>query len=134
MVSFAPSGALAKLPLIHDDSLNNRARVPTWTDWFKAAGIDEIDVSRGLRFNSADHTLDAVSEGAGALLAHDVLAYDDLRTGHLVVPVPLVLPSGRAYHFLCPRRRTDAPQVRAFGDWVKQEMAGLDWTKVRGLK
>ena len=26
------------------------------------------------------------SKGAGVLLAHDVLAYDDLRTGRLVIP------------------------------------------------
>ncbi len=128
---FRTPAALARLPLIHDDTLNNRARVPTWDDWFKAAGVDGIDVSRGLRFNSADHALDAASEGAGVVLAHDLLAYDDLRTGRLAIPVPLTLPSGRAYHFVCPKRRVDAPQVRAFRDWIKQEMAALDWKLVR---
>jgi hypothetical protein len=33
-------------------------------------------------------------EDAGALLAKDVLAYDDLRTGRLVMPFDLTLPSG----------------------------------------
>src|SRR5262249_27583853 len=105
--------ALARAPLIHDDTLANYARVPTWADWFKAAGIDDVDVSRGLRFNSADHALDAASEGAGVLLAHDLLAYDDLRTGRLTIPVALALPSGRAYHFVCPKSRRERPQVRA---------------------
>lgn len=123
---------LARMPLIHDDTLINRARVPTWTDWFNAAGIDGVDVSRGLRFNSADHALDAASEGAGVLLAHDVLAYDDLRSGRLAIPVPLTLPSGRAYHFVRPKRRTEAPELRAFRRWIKQEIAALDWTLVRG--
>jgi hypothetical protein len=29
---------LACMPLIHDDMLADRPHVPTWTDWFKAAG------------------------------------------------------------------------------------------------
>ena len=127
-------GALARLPLIHDDTLNNRARVPTWADWFKAADVDGVDVSRGLRFNSADHALDAASEGAGVLLAHDLLAYDDLRTGRLTIPVALTLPSDRAYHFVCPKRRIDTAQVQAFRAWIKQEIAALDWKSIRGMK
>ncbi|HEY4859895.1 MAG TPA: LysR substrate-binding domain-containing protein, partial [Xanthobacteraceae bacterium] len=77
--------ALKGVPLIHDDTLAGRAKVSTWAEWFKAAGVEGVDVSRGLRFNSADHALDAAGEGAGVLLAHDVLAYDDLRTGRLVI-------------------------------------------------
>jgi LysR family transcriptional regulator, glycine cleavage system transcriptional activator len=72
---------LARAPLIHDDTLAHRADVPTWADWFAAARVDGVDLSRGLRFNSSDHALDAAGEGAGVLLAHDLLAYDDLRTG-----------------------------------------------------
>ena len=38
-------------------------------------------VARGLRFTSSDHAIDAAGEGAGVLLAHDIMAYDWLRTG-----------------------------------------------------
>jgi LysR family transcriptional regulator, glycine cleavage system transcriptional activator len=124
--------ALKHLPLIHDDTLAGYAGVPTWADWFKAAGVEGVDVSRGLRFNSADHALDAASEGAGVLLAHDVLAYDDLRTGRLVIPVQLAVRSGRAYHFVCPTSRRDHPHVQAFRSWIKQEVAALDWSQVYG--
>jgi LysR family glycine cleavage system transcriptional activator len=119
---------LAHVPLIHDDSLPPRARVPTWTDWFKAAGIDGVKIARGLSFNSADHALDAASEGAGVLLVQNILAYDHLRTGRLVIPVPLALPSGRAYFLVYPRRGRERPQVQAFIRWIKQEFAALDWT------
>ena len=126
--------ALARAPLIHDDTLVNRISVPTWSDWFKAAGIDGVDVSRGLRFNSADHALDAASEGAGVLLAHDLLAYDDLRTGRLTIPVTLVLPSGRAYHLVCAKGRRERPQVQAFRRWIRQEVAALDWKPIGAAK
>jgi LysR family glycine cleavage system transcriptional activator len=124
--------ALKSVPLIHDDALANQAGVPTWTDWFKAAGVEGVDVTRGLRFNSADHALDATGEGTGVLLAHDVLAYDDLRTGRLVIPVPLALRSGRAYHFVCAKSRQEHAHVQAFRAWIKQEVAALDWRKIEG--
>ncbi len=120
--------SLTHVPLIHDDTLPSRARVPTWTDWFKAAGIDGVAIARGLSFNSADHALDAASEGAGVLLVQNILAYDHLRTGRLVIPVPLALPSGRAYFLVYPKRGRERPQVQAFIRWVKQEFSALDWT------
>jgi LysR family transcriptional regulator, glycine cleavage system transcriptional activator len=79
---FTSPDMLKGVPLIHDDSLSSRAVMPNWAGWFAAAGVRDADVSRGLRFNSADHALDATVEGAGVLLALDALAYDGLRTGH----------------------------------------------------
>jgi LysR family glycine cleavage system transcriptional activator len=121
---------LARLPLIHDETLLQRAAMPTWADWFKVAGVDGVDVSRGLRFSSADHALDATVEGAGVLLAHDVLAYDDLRTRRLIIPFELKLRSGRAYYFVCPKRQQQRPNVQAFRTWIKEEAAALDWGKL----
>ena len=124
--------ALARAPLIHDDTIAHLANVPTWTDWFATAGVGAVDVSHGLRFNSSDHALDATGEGAGVLLAHDLLAYDDLRTGRLVIPIALSLHSGRAYHLVRPKFQRESAKVRAFRDWIKQEIAALDWTHIRG--
>jgi LysR family glycine cleavage system transcriptional activator len=129
----ATPAALAQAPLIHDDSMVGRPNVATWEDWFKAAGV-KTDVSRGLRFSSADHALDAAGEGAGVLLTHDLLAYDDLRTGRLAIPVQLPLRSGRGYCFVCPTNRQEHPHVQAFRAWIKQEIAALDWTPVYGKK
>jgi LysR family glycine cleavage system transcriptional activator len=124
---------LARVPLIHDETFLPRARVPTWTDWFHAAGVDYVDVPHGLIFNTADHALDAASEGAGVLLAQNILAYDHLRSGRLVIPVTLALPSGRAYHLVRPKRGSERPQVEAFSRWLKEEFAALDWTILGAL-
>jgi LysR family transcriptional regulator, glycine cleavage system transcriptional activator len=127
---FATAAALARAPLIHDDSLAKGADAPNWADWFAAAGAGGVDVSHGLRFNSADHAIDATLEGAGALLSFDFLAYDALRSGRLVMPFPLTLRSGRGYFFVCPRKYGDRPKVRAFRTWVKGEIAALEWDTV----
>jgi LysR family glycine cleavage system transcriptional activator len=135
--AIAGPDALARAPLIHDDTLVGIAGARSWADWLAAAGGASADVSRGLRFNSSDHALDATGEGAGVLLAHDLLAYDELRTGRLVIPVPFALHSGRAYHFVCARARKDHPHVRAFRAWLVEELAAVDWSEVpaaRGLR
>jgi LysR family glycine cleavage system transcriptional activator len=126
--------ALARAPLIHDDTLADRAGIPTWADWFKAAGIEGVAVNHGMRFDSADHALEAASEGAGVLLAYDLLAYDDLRTGRLVIPVALALPSGRAWHVVCARHRQEHPPLQAFRHWIRQEVAMLDWNPIRAMQ
>jgi len=117
---------LRRLPLIHDDSLNALAGWPKWADWFKAAGVtgaDDVDSGRGLRFNSADHAIEATIEGAGVLLAYKALACDDLRTGRLVAPFALEVGADRAFHLVCPSGAETRPKVKAFRTWVVEEIA-----------
>ncbi len=124
--SLEASGVLPQVPLIHDDSLAGRAEIPTWSDWLKAACLDAGDLRRGLRFSGADHALDAALEGSGILLAHTILAYDDLRSGRLVMPFKMVLPSRRAYHFVYPRTKEKHRNVQAFREWLRDEVNRLD--------
>jgi LysR family glycine cleavage system transcriptional activator len=122
---------LARLPLIHDETLKARIAVADWSDWFKAAGVADVDLRRGLRFNSTDHALDAAGEGGGALLAHDLLAYDDLRTRRLVIPVKLSIAPGRAFHLVRAKDRKQSPAAEAFGRWIKDEVGALDWRQFK---
>lgn len=123
---------LAGVRLIHDESLPALVARPDWSIWFRAAGVGEVDLRRGLRFNSADHALDAACEGAGVLLAYDMLAYDDLRSGHLVMPFPLALESSRAFYLVRPKNRKRSAAAEAFRQWIKDEVAALDWSGIRG--
>ncbi len=125
------AAALKNFPLIHDESIGHRPGALGWADWFAAAGVEGADLNRGLRFTSADHALDATSEGAGVLLTHDLLAYDDLRTGRLVIPFPLSINAHRVYSLVYPRRRQDPPNVVSFRSWIRQEIHALDWSRLR---
>ena len=110
---------LKGLRLIHDES---HPAMPGWSDWLALAGVTGVEVSRGMRFNSSDHALDAAIEGAGLLLTNNVLAYDDLRTGRLIAPFKLQLATQRAYYLASPRSRRSQPQVAAFKAWMKGEI------------
>ncbi len=117
--------ALRRVPLIHDETLMGRAQVPGWGDWLAAAGVGGVAVERGLRFSSADHALDAAIEGAGVLLAYDILAHDDLRTGRLVQPFELTIPVGRGFRLVYPLAAASRPNLAAFRAWVGAEMAAM---------
>ncbi len=112
---------LVRLPLIHDEMLGALTGTPRWQDWFAAAGIQDPPTGPALRFTSPDHALDAAVEGAGALLAHYALAYDDLRTGRLVAPFGPRIDTPHHFALVAPEAHLRRPKVAAFVDWIVAE-------------
>lgn len=116
-------GDLERFTLIHYDVPLSAPSPPLWADWLKAAGLEGIDPARGLRFNVADHALDAAIAAAGVSLSYKLIASDDVRSGRLVMPFGPELPlKDRAYHFVCLKGHETRPKVRAFRDWLFSEM------------
>jgi LysR family glycine cleavage system transcriptional activator len=123
--------ALREAPLVHDDSLAQSADMPDWSAWFEKAGVEGIDLSRGLHFSSSDHALEAAIEGAGVLLANGVLAFDDLRAGRLVMPFDLMIPFARSLYLVCPKGSEARRNIAAFRAWIAQEIGSLDMALLR---
>jgi LysR family glycine cleavage system transcriptional activator len=115
---------LARHTLIHVDLPSPFPPMPTWSDWLAEVGLDGFDATRGLRFNTVDHAIDAAVEGVGVALGQKIIALGDLQAGRLVVPFGPELPiRARGYHFVCPRGAMAQPKVRAFRDWLFAEIA-----------
>jgi LysR family transcriptional regulator, glycine cleavage system transcriptional activator len=113
----------ADLPRFNLIQIDLPGVVPTWSDWMELAGIEGIDTRRGLRLNVADHALDAASEGAGVVLGYKVVASHDLGLGRLVAPFGPEIPvPGRSYYFVCPKGEEKRPAIKAFRDWVFDEI------------
>jgi LysR family glycine cleavage system transcriptional activator len=120
---------LGRFPLIHYDIPMSSPAPPLWAEWLKVAGVEGIDPTRGLRFNIADHALDAAVAGAGVSLSYKLMASDDVHSGRLVIPFgPELSITDRAYYFVCPHGYETRPNVRAFRDWLFAEM---DETRAR---
>ncbi len=125
---------LRRFTLIHYDIPMSAPSPPQWAEWLRVAGATSIDATRGLRFNVADHALDAAVAGAGVSLSYKLIASDDVRSRRLVIPFGPELPiTEGAYHFVCPRGHETRPNVRAFRDWLFAEMAETraQWATVR---
>jgi LysR family glycine cleavage system transcriptional activator len=92
---------LPRFPLIHYDFATSMYAPPVWADWFAVAGL---------------------VAGAGVALSHKLIASDDVHSGRLVTPFGPELPLRSGYYFACPKGYETRPMVRAFRDWLFEEM------------
>ncbi|MEM6382463.1 MAG: transcriptional regulator GcvA [Pseudomonadota bacterium] len=114
---------IAKLPLIIDESMAQFEGAPSWVNWFSNAGVTYDREPRGLRFNHADHAIDAAIRGSGFALARTSLAQNDVDTGLLAEPFPnLRLRTPLAFYLVMPPTARLKPKVAAFTSWILREM------------
>lgn len=120
--SLRAPGDLRNFALIHDDSLKPFPHAPGWAAWLERAGISDIDTERGLRFNHADHALDAAIEGAGVVMGRTVLGDRDLRLGRLVKPFDLEISLQYSFYLVAPPDKWGNANVTAFRNWILNEI------------
>lgn len=128
---------LQRHTLLHDDHTLARehmglaeASYAGWRDWLEAAGVEDIDASRGPRFSHTYMALQAAIDGRGVALGQGLLAADDLMHGRLVEPFDLRLPAGFGYYLVCPEAAATRPKVVAFRDWLRAEIGAEDVAKL----
>jgi len=121
----AQPGDLRHHTLIHLEWDSENVTAPNWRMWLLAAGIHDIDFTRGPVFSMTTLALQAAIEGLGVALASSFLVADDLAAGRLVVPFDLSVcdPLDFAYHVVVPKRTADLPKVVAFKTWLLDEIA-----------
>lgn len=105
--------------LLHIES--DEFSFPEWQTWLKIAGVEEIDSSRGPRFNQLGLQVQAAVEGHGVALASSVLVAEDLDSGRLVRPFDLGIETALAYYLLCQKEASSQPLIVAFREWVLSE-------------
>lgn len=113
---------IAKTMLIHDDSVAFLKMDWDWPSWCKAAGVT-LDTEHGLRFSQADHALDAAISGAGVVLGRITLATRALESGRLVAPFDVGIIADAQFRLVCPAGHEKRPNIKAFHDWVMNEIA-----------
>jgi LysR family transcriptional regulator, glycine cleavage system transcriptional activator len=94
-----------------------------WVSWLRFAGAPEIDARRGIRFQSSVHAVQAAVQGDGIALGRSALVADDLKAGRLVQPFTLAQPTDLAYYVVYPPQSITRPKIRAFRDWLLEEVA-----------
>ena len=110
---------LAHHILLHDDTAYEGR--PSWAAWLEAAGVKDIDATRGLHFNHIALTLEAAADGQGVALSLLPLAAADIAHGRLAVPFDLTLPLRSAYYLISLTEITERPEAVAFRDWLLSE-------------
>jgi LysR family glycine cleavage system transcriptional activator len=113
----APS-QLAKRTLLH-----SFARPHDWEMWLASAGIAGIDPTRGLKFENSVLAYEAALQGIGVAMGVRVLVSEYLRLGSLVAPFDHVLTLDLGYYLLMPKNRRASPAMRAFRNWLMDEIS-----------
>lgn len=93
-----------------------------WDVWLEPAGLGGAALNIRHVYSDGSLCLDAAISGQGVFLAWETLAQYALKSGQLVEPFSLRAPTGRATYFVTPKGRRPTPAVRAFRDWVREEL------------
>jgi len=94
-----------------------------WEPWFRAAGLDWPEPTRGAMFNDSSHMVQAAAEGQGIALARESLLGNDLQTGTLVRLFDISIPAPRRFWFVYPPRMAHSPKLALLRDWLFGELA-----------
>jgi LysR family glycine cleavage system transcriptional activator len=89
-----------------------------WRMWLEAAGLPELDAERGPGFNHSHLVMQAAMSGDGVALGRSALVADALRTGVLVKPFDISLPSRYSYFVVCSKASLADPAVAGFRNWL----------------
>jgi len=109
---------LAGLPLLHVTQVSQE-----WEHWAAARGVRGLDLGGGLRFDTIQYALNAAAEGLGVALGRHPLVDLDLESGALVSVLGPPVPSTSSYWLVCAPQSLGRPDVRAFRDWIRRELA-----------
>ena len=95
----------------------------SWRMWLLAAGLHDIDPTRGPRFTEENMAVQSALDGHGVALIGDILVADHLAAGRLVRPFDpsLSTPLTFSYYLLSAKDSAEQPKVAAFRDWLLEE-------------
>ena len=107
--------------LRHHTLIHDNFRID-WATWLEHAGVDGINPSSGVKFDSATYAVEAAVHGEGVLLGRSALVSADLAAGRLMRPFDLSLKSRSKYYVVYPEGALRQKKVKAFRDWIFAEM------------
>jgi len=108
---------LLKLPVIELGD-------PWWRQWFRKAGVEELDVSNRQKLELGSQILEATAAvaGQGVGILTPALYRNELARGQLYQPFDLVCDDGTGYWLVYPENRKNLPKIKAFEKWLKSEI------------
>jgi len=110
------SAMFSALPLIHVTSVSQE-----WGDWFEFARIKPPDLTRGLRVDTIEMSMEAAAQGLGIALGRKPLVDGELAQGRLVEAGPVVR-ADTSYWLVGADRVYERPESKLFRRWLLSEL------------
>lgn len=111
---------LAQQTLIHIT-----ARPEAWPSWLAAVGVPGLKGKRDLSFDTIPAALDAAVRGHGVALGMHPLVWEADVAKDLAVPFAPKVASVSSYYVVHRKADGGRAEVKAFVDWITQEMAAF---------
>lgn len=94
-----------------------------WHLWFEAAGVKGLKLSDRLAVDSYILAQEAALEGRGVAMTIGPFATEEIKTGRLVQPFPLLVPHRHQWQFACNSEHRMKPKIKRFEDWLMKQIA-----------
>lgn len=94
-----------------------------WHIWLAAAGVSGVKLSESLAFDSYLLAQEAAIEGRGVAMTIGPFATEELRSGRLVTPFPLLAPHRHHWQFVCRAENRMKPKISKFENWLAKQIA-----------
>ncbi|MBX2867350.1 MAG: transcriptional regulator GcvA [Acidiferrobacterales bacterium] len=127
----SPKLLSGKYPLRQPDDLRHHTLLhidwkdaePSWRMWLLAAGLKQIDSTRGPHFSMESMAVQSAIDGHGVALVGNVLVADDIASGRLVQPFDSSLnkPLSFSFYLLSVGGERELSKVALFREWLLEE-------------
>ncbi len=109
---------MESMPLLHQSS-----RPDAWRDWFEAAGFGHVNAMGGARYELFSMLVEAAKVGMGVALVPRFFVLNELASGRLIMPSPVVLRSRRSYYLVYPENKQESVPLQVFSEWLRKQAA-----------
>lgn len=123
---------LATAELVHV-KLERQPRYRLWEAFTRQAGL-QVDVARGLVFDTACLAAQYAMAGEGVALLDEMLFAPDIAEGRLVAPFDTALDDGYGYFLNIHPEDLADPAIAAFRSWVIQRFASPAPIRLRAVQ
>lgn len=94
-----------------------------WEDWFSVAGVKNVNIKQGPRFQNSHMALQAAIAGQGVALLRSAHVDGGLKAAGLTRLFDIRLPADFAYYLVCQKGAEERPRIAAFRQWIEAEAA-----------
>ena len=109
--------------LLHVRSrLDAKDRLEDWDTWLQAVGISERQGYMGLVLENRNALIQAAKSGLGVAAVDPMMVLEELASGQLIRPLPMITASNCAYYLAYPMDAPPSREVAAFRDGVVAEL------------
>jgi LysR family glycine cleavage system transcriptional activator len=119
--ALAEPGDLKHHTLLHLDWTGQPVIWPDWPAWLRAAGIEDVDTSRGIHFTDFALCLQAAVAGQGVALGTTGAVADLLADGRLLCPFEKSIVTPFAYYIVHRPDVLKRPEAQSFLNWILEE-------------